>query len=325
MSAWAEPVFNVRVGTCGWTEQGLIEANSFYPALEMTAQQRLRFYATRFPIVEVDSTFYSVPSEQNSVLWVERTPPHFVFNIKALGLFTQHSVVTRSLPVRIRELMAGPETAKPRVYMRSLSINAQTVLWTMFRGALEPLDAAGKLGAVLFQFPAWFTKNRDNVRYLEALRDLLPYRIAVEFRGGDWMEEHHAASTLQILQRCGYIYCAVDEPQGFRSSTPPVLATTAPQAMFRLHGRNAQVWEAKDLPNASHRFNYLYTQAELKDLTKKVGWLAEQADEVHVLFNNNFRDYHVRNAQTFGRMLERLRKRGELPQRQMELPMDGLH
>lgn len=319
MSAYAEPIHNVRVGTCGWTEQGLIEADSFYPSLEMNAQQRLRFYASRFPVVEVDSSFYAVPSEQNSILWVERTPPHFIFNIKALGLFTQHSVITRSLPVRIRELMAAPETAKPRVYMRSLSINAQTVLWNMFRGALEPLAEAGKLGAVLFQFPAWFTKNRDNVRYLEALRDLLPYRIAVEFRGGGWMTEHHAASTLQILQRNGYIYVAVDEPQGFKSSTPPVLATTAPIAMFRLHGRNAQMWEAKNLPNASHRFNYLYPTSELAELTHKVGWLSEQSDEVHVLFNNNFRDYHVRNAQSFARMLGRLQKRGELPQRQLEL------
>lgn len=324
MSAEAHPIWNVRVGTCGWTEQGLIEANSFYPSPELTAEERLRFYATKFPIVEVDSTFYSVPSEQVATLWVERTPADFVFNVKALGLFTHHSVITKSLPVRVRELMAPTEVARPRVYMRSLSVNAQTVLWNMFIGALQPLQESGKLGAVLFQFPSWFTKNRDNVRYLEALRDIVPYPIAVEFRGGGWMEEHHAASTLQILQRRGLIYCAVDEPQGFKSSTPPVLATTGPLAMLRLHGRNAAVWERKGLPNASHRFNYLYSASELNELSHKVAWFAEQSKEVHVLFNNNFRDYHVRNAQSFTRILERMRKRGELPQRQMELPMEGL-
>src|SRR6476469_2766040 len=132
----ASPIANVRVGTCGWTEKGLIEADSFYPQKKMTAQERLRYYAAHFPLVEVDSTFYSVPSEQNSHLWLERTPPQFKFNIKALGLFTQHASITKALPVRVRELMAPAELKKPRVYMRSLSRNAESVLWDMFRGAL---------------------------------------------------------------------------------------------------------------------------------------------------------------------------------------------
>lgn len=309
----ASPVGNVRVGTCGWTEKGLIDAETFYPAKKMSAEERLRHYAAHFPIVEVDSTFYAVPSEQNSILWCERTPPQFKFNVKALGLFTQHASVTKALPVRVRELLAAPELKKPRVYMRSLSRNAETVLWDMFRGALQPLHDTGKLGVVLFQFPPWFTKNRVNVAYLESLQDRLPYKIAVEFRGGGWMgTKESAASTLKILQRCGFTYVIVDEPQGFDSSTPTVMATTGPLSIVRLHGRNADTWEKKGLKDASHRFNYLYSEEELEDWEKKTEWLSEESEEVHVMFNNNFRDYHVRNAESFNRMLKHLKRRGEL-------------
>jgi uncharacterized protein YecE (DUF72 family) len=183
----------------------------------------------------------------------------------------------------------------------------------MFRGALTPLADGGKLGVVLFQFPPWFTKNRVNVAYLEALRDRLPWKIAVEFRGGGWMERKESqASTLKILQKLQFAYVIVDEPQGFSSSTPTVMATTGPLSLVRLHGRNADTWEKKGLKDASERFNYLYSEEELEDWEKKTEWLSDESDEVHVLFNNNYRDYHVRNAESFKRMLKGLKNRGEL-------------
>lgn len=312
-SAFAMPVDNIRIGTCGWTEKGLIDSERFYPEKKMTAEERLRFYATYFSIVEVDSTFYAVPSEQTAKLWVERTPGQFRFNVKALGLFTQHACITKALPVRVRELLAAPELKKPRVYMRSLSRNAETVLWDMFRGGLTPLAEAGKLGAVHFQFPHWFHRNRVNIGYLESLQDRLPWQIAVEFRGGGWMTEEAAPKTLALLRRLGFAYAIVDEPQGFDSSTPMVLATTAPLSILRLHGRNRDTWEAKGLPDATHRFNYLYNEEELEDFEKKTERLAGESEEVHVLFNNNYRDYHVRNAAQFSQMLKKLKERGELP------------
>src|SRR5690606_31943706 len=136
--------------------------------------------------------------------------------------------------------------------------------------ALRPLYSAGKLGAIFFQFPKWFTNRRDNRRFLDSLKDRLPdYDKAVEFRHGSWLSEDSAPKTLKQLEKLGLAYVCVDEPQGFASSVPPVLAATADLAVVRFHGHNAQAWEAKNISPAE-RFRYLYTERELEEWAPKV-------------------------------------------------------
>jgi uncharacterized protein YecE (DUF72 family) len=305
MAAAGKPVDNIYYGTSSWTDKTLLASKRFYPSSARSAADRLRFYSERFPLVEVDSTYYAPPSERNSALWVERTPAHFVFNIKAYALLTHHPAAVKSLPPGITELLPRDKAEKARVYPKDLPEEGHELLWSMFESALKPLAEAGKLGAVLFQFPHWFVRARRNIDYLRELRERFPYRVAVEFRGGGWMEEDRRDRTLALLEELDMTYVVVDEPQGFKSSTPPVVACTSEElAMVRFHGHNADTWEKPGL-TAAERFRYLYNEDELKDWTKPVKELAGKARQVHVLMNNCYQDYGVRNAGQLASLLAR--------------------
>lgn len=166
-------------------------------------------------------------SERNAHLWVERTPSCFLFNIKAFSLFTHHPVPVERLPEAVKELLPHSAAEKNRVYLSDVPEEARTLIWQMQVQALAPLAAAGKLGCMLFQFPHWFTARRDNIDYLQRLRERTAWPIAVEFRGGGWMTDNYQARTLILVEKLGVAYLVVDEPQGFRSSTPPVAASTS--------------------------------------------------------------------------------------------------
>jgi uncharacterized protein YecE (DUF72 family) len=298
----ARPIRNIYYGTCSWTDPTLLKAGTFYPRSVNSAEERLRFYAQSFPIVEVDSTFYSPPSEENSVRWAHRTPPGFIFNIKAYGLLTRHAVQVRSLPAEIRQPLTASGLDKPRVYMHELPKEARELIWKMHVSALQPLASAHKLGAVLLQFPYWFFYSRKHMDYLREASDRLPWRLAVEFRGGQWMEEENRASSLRLLEQLGLSYVIVDEPQGFKSSTPPVVAQTAELAVMRFHGRNLSTWEAQ-VKTTAERFKYLYSDEELKPWAAEAASLSKQAEALHVLWNNNYADYPIRNARQFAKLL----------------------
>ena len=297
-----KPIGNVYYGACSWTDRTLIEAGTLYPANAQTAADRLNYYASQFPIVEVDATYYALPSERNAHLWVDRTPPCFVFNIKAFGLFTHHPVVVERLPAAVKELLPAAIAKKSRIYLRDVPEQAEKLIWEMQAQALAPLVKAGKLGCVLFQFPHWFTAKRAHIRYLEQLRNRSDWPLAIEFRGGGWMTDNYRAETLALLERLDLAYVVVDEPQGFRSSTPPVAAATGPLAVLRFHGHNAETYEKPNI-SAAERFRYLYTEEELKGWVDPVRDLAQQADRVHVLMNNCYGDYGVRNARQLAELL----------------------
>jgi uncharacterized protein YecE (DUF72 family) len=306
----ARPVGNIYCGTCGWTDRTLIESGSFYPANVRSAEGRLRHYAGQFPLVEVDATFYSPPSEENVRPWAKRTPPEFIFDVKAFGLLTQHAVDVRRLPEAARTRLPNATVDKQRLYLREAPKEIVELVWSLHIDALRPLADAGKLGCVLFQFPHWFVKTRSNVEYLREIRDRLPWRIAVEFRGGGWMEGERQRRTLALLEELGLIYVSVDEPQGFRSSTPPVVACTAPLAVIRLHGHNVETWEKPNI-TASERFRYLYSEDELQRWVGPIRELAARAEQVHVLMNNCYRDYATRNAKQFAALLAQPQATGQ--------------
>ena len=287
----------IRVGTSSWTDPTLIESGWYPPEAAKNAEARLRFYAARFNLVEVDSTYYGLPSEDNARRWAERTPDGFVFNVKAYALMTQHPAEVRALPPEIRHGFSGK-----RVYAKDVPEKVIDLIFERFASALEPLRAAGKLGALLFQFPQWFTPSRDARAYVEHCRDLLPgFLIAVEFRNRTWLEEPER--TLSWLEDAGLAFVCVDAPPGFASSMPPVAAATHPELAFvRFHGRNTTTWEKKGL-TAAERFDYRYSEDELREWVPTVESLAEQARTTHVLFNNCFRDHGVVNARQMAGLL----------------------
>lgn len=286
---------DILVGTASWTDKSLLQSG-WYPKGADSAEERLRFYADQFPLVEVDSTYYFPPSEKNSELWVERTPNDFVFNIKAFSLLTQHPTKVNALYEDIR-----PKSDKKNVYLSDLDAKTVDEVWNRFLSALEPLRASGKLGALLFQFPHWFPISKANKQYvLECAKRAAPMTIAVEFRQPTWMNEQNRDETLEFLEGHGLPYVCVDMPQGFKSSVPPVVAATADLAMIRFHGHNDEEWESGSV---QRRFAYLYTDKELKRWAPRIKELESDAKETHVLMNNCHRDYAQRNAKELAALL----------------------
>ncbi len=284
----------ILVGTASWTDKTLL-ASGWYPPEVKTAGERLAFYARQFPLVEVDSTYYTPPNERNSVLWAARTPPGFTFNVKAFSLLTTHPTRVGALYKDLR-----PETAKRTVYLKDLDADTVNAIWDRFVAALLPLHEADRLGALLFQFPQWFPIGKRNKHYiLECKRRAEPLRICVEFRNASWMSEDARAETLDFLASYAIPYVCVDMPQGHPSSIPPVTAATASLAVVRFHGHSDK-WESRDI---YERFGYLYSEAELAEWVPRVRRLAEDVDTVHVLLNNCYRDYAQVNARQLADLL----------------------
>ena len=299
------PAGNIYYGTSSWTDRTLLDSKAFYPPDARKPEDRLRYYAEHFPLVEVDSTFYALPSERNAELWAERTPAGFVFNVKAYGLMTQHAVATKSLPQSIRALLPEDVASKARVYARDLPPAAMDLVWEMFASALAPLAEKDKLGAILFQFPHWFAASRANVAYLRELAERSPAQPAIEFRGAGWMKDDKQERTFGLLREIGATYVVVDEPQGFSTSVPPVVAATSPDlAMIRFHGHNSENWEKRGI-SAAERFRYLYSEDQLREWVPAARELAGVAKQLHVLMNNCYADYGVRNAAQFGELVAR--------------------
>ena len=287
----------ILVGTCSWTDKSLVDCRCFYPPEAKTPEARLRFYASRFPIVEVDSTYYGLPTDtRNAALWVERTPPEFVFDVKAFRLLTHHPTPPEALPRDMREGLGDLARQKRNLYYRDLPQPVRDDVWRRFAGALLPLDSAGKLGVVLFQFPPWFLPGSDSTAHILEARERLPqYRVAVEFRNNRWLSETNRDRTIDFMRRHSIPLVCVDEPQGFASSVPPLSETTADVAVVRFHGRKRDTWERKGATTAD-RFDYLYTEDELREWVSPVERLAAATREVHVLMNNCVRDKAVVNA-----------------------------
>ena len=295
----------VVVGISSWTEPTLIKDGGFYPKNVKSAEDRLKFYASQFPIVEVDSSYYFPPSERNSVLWIERTPKDFTFNIKAYSLLTNHPTKVESLYQEVREALPKELAGKRNVYMEKIPAELADEVWERFRTALMPLHSAGKLGAVLMQFPQWFVISRASKNYIVECKERLPdYRLAVEFRHKSWMSDRNREETLSFLEEHDLPFVCVDMPQGFDSSLPPIaVATSRDLAMVRFHGRKAETWERKT-KTAAERFDYEYSEKELAQWAPKIEELETQAKETHVIMNNCYRNYAVKNARQLIDLLE---------------------
>ncbi len=297
----------VRVGICAWADPALIEDGSFYPRKSMSAEARLRFYASAFDTVEVNASYYAIPDVRTVALWVERTPPRFLFSVKAYALMTAHHPRLETLPAEVRRLLPGTVQLTPRGEVPHSAVGREALdeCFRLYRLAIDPLVEAGKLGYVLFQFAPWFAWSRSRLEYVESLGDRLPgLSVAVEFRNRSWFPAHEA-DTLSALRSARLAHVVVDAPVT-TNAIPRVPVTTAPTAVIRLHGRNAGGWLRQlrgEGPSVREKYDYLYREDELQELVPEIEALQDEAERVFISFNNNNRAYPVTNALMMRRLL----------------------
>ena len=296
----------IRIGTASWTDPTMTAAGVFYPEGADSAEERLNYYASRFPVVEVDATYYALPVRRTAELWVERTPPDFVFDIKAHALMTGQPTETKRLPKDLRLALPAEVAERPRIYAKDLPDELRDDVWAWFADGLEPLMDAGQLGSILLQYPRWFftsSENRDEIEQaVERLR-AVGLTGSVEFRNATWFNEKNVERTMRFLGDRAIPIVMVDGPQGFKSSVPPIVASTSPDlAIIRFHGRRTETWEKQNIKTVE-RFRYLYEDDELQDWAPKVREAAASSKDMHVLFNNCYANYGATNAIQFAQML----------------------
>ncbi|GAC1335229.1 MAG: DUF72 domain-containing protein [Candidatus Dormibacteria bacterium] len=266
----------ILVGTCNWADH-----RHFYPP-GTAAADRLAYYARFFPIVEVDTTFYGIPAPSTGERWAESTPDGFKFNVKAYRSLTGHE----------RENgQARPPTADEE---------------GGFLALLDPLRDAGKLAAVHYQFPPWFNASPGTMDLVARLVERHPRdQVVVEFRHQSWAAPARFDAVTELLAEAGMTYCIVDAPQVGSATMPPHVVVTSPRlAVVRFHGRNRQKWYVKNAKSSTERFDYLYRRETLEEWVPRIRAVAEAAEEVHVLFNNNRSNYAVANGLQVAQLLE---------------------
>ncbi len=270
----------ILVGTSSWADPGFVE--KWYPQ-GMPARERLPWYAAQFEAVEVNSTFYAIPDSHTVRRWGEVTPRGFTFDVKLHRLLSRHSAPLDSLPTDLRT--QARTNARGRVVLEPALEEA--VVRRMLEG-LEPLREAGKLGALLLQLTPAFAPGRRMLEELNGLVETLkPHRLAVELRHRGWVSERNLEETLGWYCDHDVAFVAVDAPPGDHVPIMPDLdaVTTAELAYLRMHGRNAAGYLHGQ--SVAERFGWVYSDDELEEIAGRARSLAEDAGEVHVMFNNN--------------------------------------
>lgn len=272
----------VRIGTCSFADEAL--QKYFYPKGVRTGRDQLPYYSQYFDTVEIDSTFYRLPSRENVEKWASWTPEGFVFHFKAFAPITRHPVKLEQLPPHLHEGLATD--ARGRVERMPRDVRGEVV--RLFREALEPAAEAGKLGGILVQLAPYVVPKPQSWEYLEWLRAQLPDDdLLVEFRHRSWFDDEHRAETLSLLEQHRLGNVVVDAPRTeAKNVIPTVVAVTAPTAYVRFHGRNAATWNVRG-GSAADRFDYLYPREELEEWVEPMRELAGEAGQVFAVFNTN--------------------------------------
>ena len=236
--------------------------------------------------MEVDSTFYRLPVDEMVERWAERTPDGFVMHVKAFGMLTRHPVKLEQLPPDLRE--EAPVDDRGRIERPPRELRAE--VFRRFLAALAPLRSQGKLGGILLQFPSYIVYRDRSFEYLRWAREQLgDDEMLVEFRHRSWLEDENRAETLALLEELGASHVIVDAPKTeAKNLVPTVVALTSPTAYIRFHGRNAATWNVRGR-SAAERFDYLYSDEELREWVEPLRRLSEEAEAVYALFNNNSR------------------------------------
>ncbi len=273
----------IVIGTSSWADPGFVE--HWYPE-GLPARERLQFYAERFEAVEVNSTHYAIPAPSTVERWVEVTPDGFQFDVKLHRLLSRHAAKPNSLPKDLR----GDLALNPRGNV-VLDEDLEQEMIERTKEALEPLEKAGKLTSLLLQLTPGFEPDTHKLAELDPIIEgFAPYPVAVEFRRRVWMSEKRTASTLSYLSERGAVYVGVDAPPGVHVPIMPSIdaVTSDRLAYLRCHGRDTDRYMHGR--TVAERFEYDYSKRELAEIAERAGSLAEEAEQVHVMFNNNARD-----------------------------------
>jgi uncharacterized protein YecE (DUF72 family) len=275
----------ILVGTASWSDPGFVE--HWYPK-KMPAGDRLAWYAQHFEMVEVNSTFYAAPDARMVERWCRSTPSGFTFDVKLHQLLSRHSTNVKLLPPALQR--DAQVDAKGKV---KLTPEIEGAMIEQFRRSIEILHGAGKLGALLLQLSPAFSPKMHQLSELDDLLGALGnYRIAIELRNRNWVEDQHLNATLDFLRAHSAAFVLVDAPaEKHFTIMPPDLneITNSQLAYLRLHGRDARAYTTGKTVAA--RFNYDYSDDEIGEVAQRARSLAQEAKEVHVVFNNNALDY----------------------------------
>jgi uncharacterized protein YecE (DUF72 family) len=286
----------ILVGTSSWADPGFVK--EWYPQ-GMPAADRLPWYAQRFRGVELNSSFYAVPDRNTVRRWAEVTPEGFTFDVKVHRALSRHSASLESLPPDLRD--RAETTERGRVI---LTPELEAALAKRLLEEVAPLDEAGKLGAFLVQLTPEFSPRRHDLGELDGLVEALsPHALAVELRNRNWVDDERLEATLDWFSDRGAAFVCVDAPPGDNFQImPPIDAVTRDNlAYLRAHGRNAQGYLTGK--SVAERFGWRYSDEELEEIAGRARELAEQAGEVHVMFNNNRDDDAPTAAQRFQALL----------------------
>ena len=275
----------ILVGTASWSDPGFVE--HWYPK-KMPAGDRLAWYAQHFEMVEVNSTFYSVPDPRMVERWCRSTPDEFTFDVKLHQLLSRHSTNVKLLPPTLQR--TAETDAKGKVKLTS---KIEKAMIEQFRQPIEILRGSGKLGTLLLQLSPAFSPKMHELSELDPLLDALAgFRIAIELRNRNWAEDERLQETLDFLRAHSAAFVLVDAPgaKHFTIMPPDLNEITNPQlAYLRLHGRDARAYTTGK--TVASRFNYDYSDDEIGEVAQRARALAQEAKKVHVVFNNNALDY----------------------------------
>ena len=281
---------NILIGTASWTDPGFVER--WYPQ-KMAAHERLAWYAQHFAMVEVNSTFYSVPDPRMVERWCATTPDRFTFDVKLHQLFSFHSTQRKLLPPELQRI--AQTDAKEKV---NTSPELQDALLESFLRPMSILQSAGKLCVFLLQLSPAFSPRKHHLNELQPLVEkLVDYQLAIEFRNRNWVVGDQLRFTVDFLRKRNVGFVNVDAPASDHFSVVPseLNEITNPNFSYlRLHGRDPKAYLTGKTVAA--RFNYDYSDKEIEEVADRSRKLAQDAKDVHVVFNNNNLDYAPRAA-----------------------------
>lgn len=287
----------VLFGTTSWADKSLVQSGSFYPKKTMKARERLWYYASRFPVAEIATTYRFPPTPELSRQWVERTPEGFTFDLRAWSLLTGAPTMPDSLWPDLQDQVKDTSRDQRRLYPGHLSPEAYEECWERFAHSIRPLSDAGRLGAVILQYPSWFTPRPEAWAELALAKHRLPgVQLAVEFRSPKWLDGDACEPTLEWLEDHGLGFVCVDGPSEGPRALPPVSAVTSEVGVVRFVGRR----HVEDEP---WTWPYRYRIEELSDWVPRLSDLATSSREVHVLMDNVWGSDAVDNATTLAALL----------------------
>ncbi len=284
------PIDRILIGTASWSDPGFVER--WYPK-KMPAHERLAWYAQHFEMVEVNSTFYSVPDGRTVERWCAATPNNFVFDVKLHQLFSFHSTQLKLLPPALQRLASTDAKGKVNV-----SPALRDALLEIFVATMSILKSAGKLGVFLLQLSPVFSSRKHELGELEPIiSGLRDHSLAIEFRNRNWVVGDQLKSTTDFLRERKVGFVNVDTPAAEHFSIVPSELNEVTNSEFsylRLHGRDAKAYLTGK--TVAKRFDYDYSNDEIEDVAKRSRKLADEAKTLHVVFNNNNLDYAPRAA-----------------------------